>query len=343
MAGLIQKGPFHRGTTVVISELDDVNLMPTGVEHTVETASDLGEFAVDNTTNITSSYVEISTTGYYYNEISGITSNLPVTLSAFVDITRTQEVNINILTTIAAKREKYLIAQGGKTYEEAKIQAQQEVLDVFKLSEDATDVPVVEGIDTFTHMDIGQDGTKNAVLLSLSILLQNFQNRYMLASVSQAINVISADIETDGVCDNTKYIDTVFKDADKIDLSLIRKNLENYFHALSNWFMIPDFESIFENNIIPYTRMTAPIFSRPSGTYNQDISVEIFSSTMGATIYYSINDSEPAVYENPIDISGNGTVLTLTKSQPMAKQQRILFQSMVSAQSILWANWMKLP
>lgn len=311
LAGLVQKGPFYKGAKVVVQELDDADLMPTGIEHVTEAINDLGEFTFDGTIEISSSYVEISATGYYFNEISGIDSTQSLTLSALVDINKTKEININILTTIAVKREKYLIAHG-KTYEEAKIQAQQEVITAFKFTEEDTDTPIVEAMDTFTQMDIGQDGTKNAVLLSLSILLQNFQERFSMASVSQAIDLISTDLETDGVCDKDTFISMLFLGADKIDLAQIRQNLETYFGTLANWFIIPDFESIFEKVIIPRIPMSAPIFSHASGTYNTDMSVEIFSPTKNATIHYSINDGEPEVYENPIDISGNGSIVKIT-------------------------------
>lgn len=311
VAGLIQKGPFYTGTQVIVKELDDVSLLPTGVEHTTEVANDLGAFTFDNTTDISSPYVEISATGHYFNEVAAIDSTQPLTLCAFVDITKTKTVNINILTTIAAKREKYLITQDGKTYEEAKIQAQKEVLMAFKFAEGTTDTPIVEGIDTFANMDIGQDGTKNAVLLSLSILFENFQNINDSASVSQALDSISTDIEADGVCDNSENIHMLFYGADEIDLPQVRENLETYFRPLARWFIIPDFESIFKNNIIPQIPLMAPIFSTPSGTYNKDISVSLFSSMPGTLIFYSINNGDPVVYRKPIVISGNGTVMNI--------------------------------
>lgn len=308
LIGTVQKGPFLRGAEVVVKELEAVDLLPTGVEHFVEVSNDLGEFEFINTIDIKSSYVEIEATGYYFNEIYGIRSYLPITLSAFVDISANQEVNVNLLTTIALKREKYLITQLGKTYEEAKIQARNEVLNLFNFPEDAIDELHLEDVESFIHMNIGQAGKQNAVLLSLAILLQNFQNKHSLMSVSQIVEIISSDIETDGVFDDTKYIDSIFESAAKIDLAEIRANLEAYYQALTNLFSIPDFEYIYETYIKPHTRIPAPIFSLSSATYNRDIRVELYSSTAGATIYYSINGGEPAVYLAPITVSGNQTV-----------------------------------
>lgn len=309
IAGIVQKGPFYKGAKVVIKELDDFDLTPTGVEHTVEVSTDLGEFTVTDTADIASTYVEINATGYYFNEIYGIQSYLPITLSAFADSSVNQKVNVNLLTTIALKREKYLIAQLGKTYEEAKIQARNEVLNLFHFPEEAIGALNFENVETLINMDIRQDGEQNAVLLSVSILLQNFQNTHPSISISHVIQYIGNEIETDGVLEDSMYIESIFKSAAKIDLAEIRTNLEDYYQALTQWFSNPDFEFIYETYTKPYTRMPAPIFNLPSATYNQDITVELYCSTPGSIIYYSVNDSDPEIYLAPIEIADNQTLV----------------------------------
>lgn len=61
--------------------------------------------------------------------------------------------------------------------------------------------------------------------------------------------------------------------------------------------------------------VSTPVFSQLSGTYNQDISITITSSTVGAVIYYTLDESTPTTdsteYSTSILISGNGTIMTI--------------------------------
>lgn len=308
MDGTVQKGPFYAGAKVYIEELDNASLQPSGVVHTGKILNNLGEFEVAATADIAPTYVEVSVTGYFYNEITGMRSLFPISLSSFIDITQTQTTNINVLTTIAIKREKYLMVNGGKTYEEAKIQARNEILTAFKIPEQIIDDLQDGGIDTFTTMDIGQDGEKNAILLSLSIALSSYQQ----VSVWQAIQTIGDDIETDGVIDDAQYIDTFYESSVGLDISLIRTNLIYYYQSMSAWVNLPYFEMFLELFSRPYTGVKAPVFSLPCATYNQDIAVELYTVTADASIYYTINDSAPTLYTDPITISGDQTAANIT-------------------------------
>lgn len=315
--GVIQKGPFYTGATIVIKELDDTDLTPTGIEHTAQTTNDLGEFIADS--NIESAYIEISATGYFYSEIDGIQSNAPITLSAFVDVTKTQEVNINILTSIAIKREKYLIIHEEKTYEDAKIQTQREILNIFEISEEIIEEIAQNGedIDLFAHMNIGEDGVKNAVLLALSIILQSNQPT---EPVAQVIETIGNDIEMDGVFDNPQLIDDLLIRATAVDLQQIRENLKDHYESLSANAAIPPFER--------FIQVSAPIFNLPASTYNSDITVELISETPGADIYYTVNDGDPIHYEAPIEISGDETIVDL---RAMAVKSKMIDSFSVSS------------
>ena len=57
------------------------------------------------------------------------------------------------------------------------------------------------------------------------------------------------------------------------------------------------------------------LFSLAAGTYREDIHVEMWTETAGATIHYSTDSSEPDadsnVYTEPIEISGHGSEMTI--------------------------------
>jgi hypothetical protein len=67
---------------------------------------------------------------------------------------------------------------------------------------------------------------------------------------------------------------------------------------------------------ITYAQITAtPVFLPPAGTYSTDQSVAITCPTPGATIYYTIDGSDPTtvstVYWAPISVAGDGTTVTI--------------------------------
>ena len=128
--GAVQKGPFVLGTTITIQELDQ-NLAPTGKTYSTETVDDLGKFTLQSI--FTSPYVEITASGYYFDEVVGLLSTAPLTLRAIACLSDSTNVNVNILTTLEKKRLVYLV-QSGKTFSEAKIQSEGEVLNIFASS-----------------------------------------------------------------------------------------------------------------------------------------------------------------------------------------------------------------
>ena len=68
IAGVVQKGPFVRGSAVTVQSLDD-QLAPTGQSFDVPTSDDLGDFALP--VHATSQYVEVIANGYYFDELTG--------------------------------------------------------------------------------------------------------------------------------------------------------------------------------------------------------------------------------------------------------------------------------
>lgn len=63
------------------------------------------------------------------------------------------------------------------------------------------------------------------------------------------------------------------------------------------------------------TIATMPNFSLSTGIYDHDLSIDITTTTNGATIYYTTNGDTPttssSVYSTPISVSGHGTVMTI--------------------------------
>jgi len=91
---LVQKGPFISGTTITIQELN-AGFNPSGKSYSLMTNDDFGSFVLQS--EITSEFVEIIATGYYFNEISGRISDGPLTLRAISSLKNDKTSNVNIL------------------------------------------------------------------------------------------------------------------------------------------------------------------------------------------------------------------------------------------------------
>ena len=125
IAGVAQKGPFVKGSSVVLKETSATgNLKPTGKEFFATTRSDSGDFVIDGI-NLESQYVRLTATGYYKREYSGENSECQVSLNALSDVSDGNRININMFTHIEYARVLKLMEKG-KSFHEAKNQAHAE-------------------------------------------------------------------------------------------------------------------------------------------------------------------------------------------------------------------------
>jgi hypothetical protein len=306
--GFIQKGPFIQGSMVSIQELDR-NLIPTGKVFLTETFDDAGSFDLE--ANIDSGYLDIKTTGFYFNEVSGSLSNASITLNAIVDATESKNINVNILTTLTYHRIKYLILNKNINLYEAQEQAEYEVLRIFYIDRNILGTQ----LDNFYRMDISKEGISNAILLAISCILQSGNTE---AELSELLAKISSDIEIDGILNTRAYIDKIMNSSEALQPDFIRQNLINRYKSLGTAITVPDFENFIDfdsDGIIALYETKDPIFELEGGVYDHDISVTLLSAINNATIFFTTDGSEPTyssnIYSGPILISGDGTVITI--------------------------------
>jgi len=233
--GVFQKGSFEIGTSITIIELDS-SLAQTGRNFSTQINSNNGNFSIKNII-LNNDIIEIKADGFYFNEVSGTTSENKLTLYALSNLKDTSTVNVNVLSYLEKERIEYLVENGNR-FEEAKKQAQKEVLSIFEVEKD--------DIDNSEHLDIAKDGEDNAILLAISIILQGKRN---VAELSELLAKISNDIRTDGILDDQDAGSQLINDARMMNLPLIRNNIENKYSLLGESDTIPDFESIVANFI----------------------------------------------------------------------------------------------
>ena len=197
LAGYSQKGPFLKGSTVYLYELNNgYTLKQTNGNFTSYITRDDGRYKF-TARDMISQYAMIVVDGYYRNEVTGEPSNAPIRLRALTNLRKHSDANINLLTTLEFDRVYHLVTLGDKdgnklTVKQAKKQAQNEILKAFHIELDEnTDA---EDLNVFGKTDA------DAALLAISILMQGEGNE---TDLSVLLTEISNDMEADGTWDDS--------------------------------------------------------------------------------------------------------------------------------------------
>lgn len=198
--GIIEKGPFVQGSKVTLYDLDS-QLGQTGKSYSTNTSSNLGNFDFGSQIDLSSSYAEFETNGFFYNECDSSLSKAQITLKAIADVSAKSDVNVNLLTHLEYARVKFLV-KSGKTFGESKKQAERELLKVFAISSE---------IANPENISITDNNNNASILLAISsVMLYNKSE----AEFSEFISKFSADFEQDGTIDDTNVCKEI-KDGQK--------------------------------------------------------------------------------------------------------------------------------
>ena len=125
VSGVAEKGPFVRGSSVVLYELNPETFAQTGKVFTGSVDGDDGSFSIGNV-ELNSPYVLVEINGYYWHEIYGKKTTNTLSLKAVASIKEGTKVNVNVGTDITYKR-IFRLVQEGVSFEEAKVQAETEL------------------------------------------------------------------------------------------------------------------------------------------------------------------------------------------------------------------------
>lgn len=232
--GHIEKGPFVQGSEVTLTDLNK-DLSQSGKSYTTNTTSDLGSFDFGQTLDLSSGIVELKTNGYFYNECTGSLSNSQITLKAIADTDGATNLNVNLLTHLEYARVKYLV-KSGKSFKQAKEQAESEILKTFAIT-DKIDLPEKVSL---------ADNDKNAkILLAISSIMLYDKSE---AEFSEFIAKFSNDLEKDGIIDNSQLKETIKKGQENCHPSQIKKKMEEYYQSKGSNIAIGDFSQFVDFN-----------------------------------------------------------------------------------------------
>ena len=190
--GTSQKGPFVKGTEVTLYGMDEI-LHQTGAHFSTKVNNNKGDYSLKKI-NLEDRYAWLNANGYYIDEMTGEKSAQKISLNSLVDLQDLDHVNINVLTHLAFDRIRYLVKQG-KPVDEAKRQAEKEVMVVFGFSEET---------EAFDQLDILGNGEDDAKLLAISLIMLTARD---MGEITDRLATIALDIETDGVLDDTTLME----------------------------------------------------------------------------------------------------------------------------------------
>jgi len=229
ISGFVQKGPFVSGTTVTMNELNS-ELVQTGKVFTSTIINDSGLFEVNNI-ELISSFVELTSSGFYFNEVSGMISSSQITLTTLSNIEDRNSINVNILTHLEKRRVEKLIKEG-KSFSESKTQSRNELLSVFSLS--------LNNNSSFEEFDISKNTEEGGILLGISIILQGNRS---VGQLTELLSQIQNDFSNNGKLDEKNLLNSIRTSTLDLDLQIIRKNIEKRFKELNINSSVPDFET----------------------------------------------------------------------------------------------------
>lgn len=227
ISGVVQKGPFNAGTSVVAFELNK-SMVQTGLSFSAQITANNGSFEIKNI-DLSSTLVELKADGYYFNEVMGETSASGLTLYALADLSTRNQVNVNIMSHLEKPRVEYLMSKGSG-FSEAKNTAQQDILKAFNLEG--------SGIAVSEALNISQQGEGNAKLLAISAILQGFRS---VGDLSELLTNIANDLKEDGQINTPALQTAIVSHALYLDPAQIRSNLAEKYQTTGSSAQVPEF------------------------------------------------------------------------------------------------------
>ncbi len=180
--GVVEKGPFVKGTTVTLYELNPETFAQTGRVFTGTVDRDNGSFALEKI-ELESPYVLVEANGYYWSELSGRKSNNSLKLKAVAHVEESSNININVGTHLTSSRILDLV-DSGMDFDKAKVQAESELMKAFFGEESKTELEKASIFDNEKLLALSlivlMSGSEADVTEALANISENFTDEAVL-------------------------------------------------------------------------------------------------------------------------------------------------------------------
>ena len=243
ITGKAQKGPFVTGANVTINELND-DMEQTGKSFSSSIGADDGSFAL-NSVGLASNIALVTVSGYYFDEHLGLVQNGTLTLQALSDISGRSAVNVNVLTHVLKDRVE-LLCKGGATFENAYLQAKNEIISLF------FDING-SNISSFDQLDITGTGNGDALLLAFSVMMLKRTSGLQDASyLGELLSKLRTNFRNSGTITDTELLAQIWDNVRFLNPTLIKNNLRNRYQELSIQTSLPDFQTYLNKYVEKY-------------------------------------------------------------------------------------------
>lgn len=232
--GIIEKGPFVQGSKVTLYELN-ADLSQTGKSFKTQTNSDLGGFSFGVPMQLSSQYVELETSGYFYNEVKGDLSASQITLNALSDLSNRSTINVNLITHLEYERVKRLVSEG-KSFSAAKAQAETELLTCFAITDKITSPEDVS---------ITDNNKNSAILLAISTIMLYDKSE---AEFSEFIAKFSTDFADNGQIDSDLLRTTIAEGEKHAHPSEVIEKMQQFYEQKGVTLQCDDFSRFIDFN-----------------------------------------------------------------------------------------------
>lgn len=241
--GVIQKGPFASGTNVTIYELDQF-LVQTGKTFNTITLGNKGKFDFPDVA-LESDFVELIADGSFFNEVKGNTPDSKIILRAVSLVRDSKSVNVNLLTTLSVERIKFLVQSEGLLFEDARFQAENEILNIFGF----------ESVNNqnFEDYDFSEVGVTSNQLLAISGIILGIKNNQEL---TEFLTEFAFDIRADGSLDEPELIEDLSTSGITCPVGQIRANLSDFYNDGSTYTGFQEYVEDFKAIAAPNSAIT---------------------------------------------------------------------------------------
>ena len=293
ITGYAQKGPYINGTAITVYDLS-IDLNQTGRTYSSQIIDNIGTFELKNI-ELSSNFLQLRADGFYYNEIKGQQSSAQLTLFVLSNIEDKSQINVNIISHLEKDRVSYLV-DNGLSFDSAKNQTVQEILNIFSISK--------AGIKPSELLNISQSDDDNAILLAVSIILQGQRTE---GELTELLANIITDIRKDGILNSNTLGSELINDIKYVDLVKVRENIEDRYSSLGIDATIPDFEKYVKLFIDSTDYEFTNYITYPTdGKWGKNI-LNISDSIFTAGNYYSMAAVLPSGTTLTVKHNGNFT------------------------------------
>ncbi|MDK9754097.1 hypothetical protein KIV40_01280 [Vibrio sp. D173a] len=265
--GAVQKGPLQPGSVVTINELNQ-DLQPTGRSYTTQIEDYEGNYSVKE--RFSTPYTELVAHGYYFNELTNHADE-QMSMSAFVDMNATSQVNFNVATA-AMKQSVMAQVQAGTEFNEAVDKATSDLLKLYSYAPEQWSDHI-----NFYNTNLSNSGDTSTLLLviSASTLTMATDNKLTLEEQIDEIGQVLLEPESVQFEEMKQALSTY-------NLALYKtaayENTQKYFADNGLEFDIPHIDYFIDvdgDGVLPNKDL--PVFK-----YTAGISVDVSTDSIGS-------------------------------------------------------------